>query len=139
MLTEKDIKQIEKHGLNIDQVYGQLEIFGRGIPYANIVTTASVGNGIQLLFSDEQKRLEALYESKKDKLDIVKFVPASGAATRMFQFLHEFLDNYDPESELFRDYVKKFPNTNLVTFFNSTQDFAFVNLVRKKIVLRIYF
>ena len=133
MLTEKDIKQIEKHGLNIDQVNGQLEIFRRGIPYVNIVTTASAGNGIQLLFSDEQKRLEALYESKKDKLDIVKFVPASGAATRMFQFLHEFLDNYDPESELFRDYVKKFPNTNLVTFFNSTQDFAFVNLVRKKI------
>ncbi len=133
MLTEKDIEQIEKHGLNINQVYGQLEIFRRGIPFADIVTTASAGNGIQLLSLDEQKRLDDFYESKKDNLDIVKFVPASGAATRMFQFLHEFLDNYDPKSELFRDYVKKFPNTNLVTFFNSTQDFAFTNLVRKKI------
>jgi hypothetical protein len=133
MLTEKDIEQIEKHGLNINQVYGQLEIFRRGIPFVNIVTTASMGNGIQQLSLDEQKKFDDFYESKKDKLDIVKFVPASGAATRMFQFLHEFLDNYDPKSELFRDYVKKFPNTNLVTFFNSIQDFAFTNLVRKKI------
>jgi len=109
MLTEKDIEQIEKHGLNINQVYGHLEIFKRGIPFANIVTTASAGNGIQLLSSEEQKGLDAFYESNKDKLDIVKFVPASGAATRMFQFLHEFLDNYDPESRLFRDYVKNIP------------------------------
>jgi len=133
MLTEKDIKQIEDYGLSLHEVYQQLETFRRGIPYANIVTTASVGNGIKQLSQAEQQRLESLFERKKDTLDVVKFVPASGAATRMFQFLHEFLEKYDPEQMLFRDFAKKNNSQELQTFFSATSEFAFVNLVRKKI------
>jgi hypothetical protein len=133
MLTEKDIKQIEDHGLTINKVYNQLETFTRGIPFVDVVTTASVGNGIQQLSFSECQSLETHYESKKNKLDIVKFVPASGAATRMFQFLHEFLENYDPEIKLFREYIKDHNSHDLVTFFNRTSEFAFINQVRKKI------
>lgn len=133
MLTEKDIKQIENYGLSLQEVYQQLEIFRRGIPYANIVTTASVGNGIKQISKVEQQRLESSYERKKDKLDVVKFVPASGAATRMFQFLHEFLDSYDPKDMLFRDFARKNDSQDLLKFFGATSEFAFVNLVRKKI------
>ncbi len=133
MLTEKDIRQIENHGLTIKKVYHQLETFTRGIPFVDVVTTASVGNGIQQLSSHEQQSLETYYESKKNKLDIVKFVPASGAATRMFHFLHEFLENYDPEEKLFREYIKEHNSHELVTFFNTTSEFAFINQVRKKI------
>ncbi|MEM7084883.1 MAG: DUF4301 family protein, partial [Bacteroidota bacterium] len=130
MLTEKDIKQIENYGLSLQEVYQQLEIFRRGIPYANIVTTASVGNGIKQISKVEQQRLESSYERKKDKLDVVKFVPASGAATRMFQFLHEFLDSYDPKDMLFRDFARKNDSQDLLKFFGATSEFAFVNLVR---------
>ena len=133
MLTEKDIKQIENNGLSLQEVYRQLETFRQGIPYANIVTTASVGNGIKQISKEQQQQLESTFERKKDKLDVVKFVPASGAATRMFQFLHEFLDNYDPENMLFRDFAKKNDSQELLTFFGATSEFAFVNLVRKKI------
>ncbi|NNM21916.1 MAG: DUF4301 family protein, partial [Flavobacteriaceae bacterium] len=133
MLTEKDIEQIEDHGLNINQIYGQLETFVRGIPFTQIVTTATVGNGIHQHSEKEHHRLEAFFEERKDRLDIVKFVPASGAATRMFSFLHEFLQNYNPEEQLFRDYVKRNDSLQLNTFFNSTRDFAFINEVRKQI------
>ena len=133
MLTEKDIKQIEDYGLSLQEVYQQLETFKRGIPYASIITTASVGNGIKQIPKAEQQRLELAYEKKKDSLDVVKFVPASGAATRMFQFLHEFLDNYNPEDMLFRDFAKKNDSHELIKFFGATSEFAFVNLVRKKI------
>jgi len=133
MLTEKDIKQIEDYGLSLQEVYQQLETFKRGIPYADVVTTASVGNGIKQIKEAEQKKLVALYERKMDALDIVKFVPASGAATRMFKFLHEFLEAYDPELMLFREYVKKTNSEQLHQFFASTSEFAFVNSVRKKI------
>ncbi|MEM7185456.1 MAG: DUF4301 family protein [Bacteroidota bacterium] len=133
MLTESDIKQIEKHGLTLDKVYRQLETFTRGIPFADVVTTASIGNGIRQLGASERDTMEQLYERRKDGLDIVKFVPASGAATRMFQFLHEFLENYDPDSELYRDYVKRTQSSDLVTFFNGTSDFPFINEVRRKI------
>ena len=133
MLTEKDIKQIEDYGLSLQEVYQQLETFRRGIPYANIITTASVGNGIKQISKTDQQQLESAYDLKKDALDVVKFVPASGAATRMFQFLHEFLENYSPKDMLFRDYAKKNDSQELVKFFNATSEFAFVNLVRKKI------
>ncbi|MEL6809953.1 MAG: DUF4301 family protein [Bacteroidota bacterium] len=133
MLTEKDIKQIEDHGLKLKQVYQQLETFMRGIPFANVVTTASVGNGIQQLNRTTQESLEAYYDSRKDAMDIVKFVPASGAATRMFQFVHEFLSQYDPDRVLFRDYIKLYNSTQLKTFFENTSDLPFVNLVRKQI------
>ncbi len=133
MLTEKDIEQIESHGLTLHKVYKQLETFNRGIPFANIITTASVGNGIRQLDEKAKKQLETYYDDKKDQLDIVKFVPASGAATRMFKFLHEFLENFDPDKELFRNYHKKNPNKDLETFFSSLGEFAFVNEVRKKI------
>ncbi|MBL4663347.1 MAG: DUF4301 family protein [Flavobacteriaceae bacterium] len=133
MLTEKDINQIEDYGLSLQEVYQQLETFNQGIPFVNIITTASVGNGIKQISSANQQQLELFYEQKKDSLDIVKFVPASGAATRMFQFLHEFLDTYNPETMLFRDYVKKNGSQELHKFFGATSEFAFVNLVRKKI------
>lgn len=133
MLTETDIKQIEKHGLNLSKVYKQLETFARGIPYVDVVTTATVGNGIRQIGAERRQSLEALYEKRKNALDLVKFVPASGAATRMFQFLREFLENYDPEVELYRDYVKRTQSSELVTFFNATSDLPFVNKVRKKI------
>ncbi len=133
MLTEKDIEQIQSYGLTINQVVKQIETFSKGIPFADVVTTATVGNGIQKLSEGEQQELESYYDRKKGKLEIVKFVPASGAATRMFKFLHEFIDKYDPEKEKFRDYVKLNGNSDLLTFFNSTGEFAFINSVRKAI------
>ncbi|MDC8002749.1 DUF4301 family protein [Aureisphaera galaxeae] len=133
MLTEKDIDQIETHGLTLHKVYKQLETFNRGIPFANVITTASIGNGIQEIDEKERKQLEHYFDEKKDDLDIVKFVPASGAATRMFKFLHEFLESFDPEKDVFRTYAKKNPSEDLETFFSSLSEFAFVNEVRKKI------
>lgn len=133
MLTEKDIEQIKATGLTINKVVKHLEIFARGIPFVDIVTTATVGNGIQVLKEAECEHLAHLYESKKDALDIVKFVPASGAATRMFKFLHEFLEHYDPEHETYRAYLKKQDGIQIERFFNGVKDFAFINAVRAQI------
>lgn len=137
MLTEEDIKQIEGTGLTINKVFKQLETFTKGIPHTEVVTSATVGNGIFQLGKKEIAQLESYYDSKKDALDIVKFVPASGAATRMFKFLHEFLENYDPKKQKFRDYIKANPSDALLQFFNSRQEFAFFNAVKKHI--RIHF
>lgn len=133
MLTEKDIQQIEKHGLTAPQIYKQIETFIKGIPYVDVVTSATVGNGIEQLGHQEQLELDALYEAKRSGLDIVKFIPASGAATRMFQFLHEFLESYNPEESHFRDYIKERNGQELLTFFGGLSEFAFINEVRTTI------
>ncbi|MEZ4874361.1 MAG: DUF4301 family protein [Flavobacteriaceae bacterium] len=133
MLSEKDLKQIEENSLTVNQIVKQIETFVRGIPFVNIVTTASVKNGIQVLSKEEIQKYEAYFEAHKDEKELVKFVPASGAATRMFKFLHEFLDEFDPEKEQYRDFIKKGEYNQVKTFFSRTADFAFVNLVRNKI------
>lgn len=133
MLTEKDIEQIQEHQLSLNQVVKQLESFARGIPFVDVVTTATVGNGIQTLSDEEQKKMVQGYEEKKDTLDIVKFVPASGAATRMFKFLHEFSEHFNPGEQSYRDYLKKSGNQEVEAFFNGAKEFAFINPLRAKI------
>ncbi len=133
MLTEKDVEIIQGHQLSLNQVIKQLETFARGIPFMDVVTTATIGNGIQILSEEQRRNLIALYEEQKDHLDIVKFVPASGAATRMFKFLHEFLDQFDPSRQTFREYLKEQPSNEVEVFFNGLKDFAFINPLRSKI------
>lgn len=99
MLTESSIQQIESHGLSKAEIERQLQIFKKGIPFAKIVEAASAENGIEVLSEIEQQKLVALFEAKKNKLELLKFVPASGAATRMFKFLHQFLENFNPEKD----------------------------------------
>ena len=132
-LTKKDIQQLKKHGLSIEKVFRQLESFSLGIPFVDIVTPASVGNGIEVIAKENQQKLIAFYENKKDSLDIVKFIPASGAATRMFKFLFDFIEDYNPEKEILNNYLKKDDYKDLSSFVDSLRDFAFLSVVRKKI------
>lgn len=133
MLKKQDIKQIEEYGLTLRAIYKQLETFSLGIPPVEVVTAASAGNGIEVIPKKSHSMLLDLFEAKKDALDIVKFVPASGAATRMFRFLHRFLETYDPENETLARYLKRTSDTDIELFFKSIKDFAFVKDVRKKI------
>jgi len=132
-LTKQDIQQLKDHGLTIEKVFRQLESFSLGIPFVEVVTTASVGNGIEAISNENQQKLIAHYENKKDSLDIVKFIPASGAATRMFKFLFEFLEAYNPDEKTLNSFLKKGDYNELSKFVESLRDFAFLNDVRNKI------
>ena len=132
-LTKKDIEQLINHGLTVDEVLKQVETITNGIPYLDIVTPASVGNGIELISDANQHNLINYYEKNKEGLVIVKFIPASGASTRMFNFLYHFMEDYNSEEETLNSYLKKSDNDMLSVFFKSFNDFAFVNSVRKKI------
>ena len=56
-LTKKDIEQLINHGLTVDEVLKQVETITNGIPYVNIVTPASVGNGIEVISDVNQHNL----------------------------------------------------------------------------------
>ena len=131
--TNQDLQQIEYLGISMDDVREQLEKFIQGIPFVNVVTAASIGNGIECIGSQDQQKLIDLYESEKDQLEIVKFVPASGAASRMFKFLHEFLDQYDPKAEKLNAFIEREEKEQLSLFMDSVKEFAFNKSVRKKI------
>ena len=92
MFTEQDLQQIADHGLTPAQVETQLENFRRGFPWLNVVRAASPADGIVILDAAQADAAVARYEKAAANLGVVKFVPASGAATRMFKELFEFVN-----------------------------------------------
>ena len=106
-LTPQDEIQLKKKGIAKDKVIQQVNTFKEGIPFVELKNAAVIGNGI-LRFSDEEESdLIKLYNEKSKNLDILKFVPASGAASRMFKALFSFLEVYNPEKESLEDYLKR--------------------------------
>lgn len=92
MFSKEDLSQIEKHGLTLQAVEHQIENFRNGFPYLKIVRAASAGDGVRVLDEADVQRAVSRYEMAADDLRVVKFVPASGAATRMFKELFEFVN-----------------------------------------------
>ena len=92
MFSEKEKAQIEAHGLTVEQVEHQIKNFQKGFPYLQVVAAASPEDGILTLSPEQVAEAVATYEANADTLKIQKFVPASGAATRMFKELFEFVN-----------------------------------------------
>lgn len=127
--SNKDLVQIEKKGLTPKKVEQQIGIFKRGNVVVNIREAATLRNGILAISEEEKQELIAIYEGQKDQLDILKFVPASGAATRMFKAFYKFLDEFDPEEENLEDYVERKNDPKLELFFSRMKDLPFYDEV----------
>ncbi len=93
MFNNEDILQIEARGISVAEVEKQIENFRKGFPSLPVVRAASGGDGILQLSDDEIKAAEELYNTRVGELRTVKFVPASGAATRMFKELFEYVND----------------------------------------------
>ncbi|MFY0713367.1 DUF4301 family protein [Seonamhaeicola sp. NFXS20] len=133
MFTEKDIEQIHSKGITVDQVHAQIERLKNGMSYSKLLAAATVGRGIERFTEKETQSYIQYYDSKKDNLSIVKFVPASGAATRMFKFLFQFLKTYNPEKETINEYIDRQNNDLVKTFFSNIENFPFYSQVIKKL------
>ncbi|MDT0689928.1 DUF4301 family protein [Salegentibacter sp. F188] len=127
-LSEKDTAQINKKGISVQEVEDQVEIFKRGNIKVDISEAATAGKGIFAFSDKEKEEFIKLYDSKKKELDVIKFVPASGAATRMFKALHNFVDEFDPGKEGLRSYLDRKENENLQRFFEKIDDLPFYSL-----------
>ena len=107
MLTPQDKELLKKKGISEEQIATQLACFEKGFPYLKLFSAASVEDGILSPDADEQKKFLDAWEAytQTDKV-VVKFVPASGAASRMFKNMFEFLGaDYDAPQT---DFEKKF-------------------------------
>ena len=93
MFTQQDIAQIEARGLSVAEVEKQIENFRNGFPALPVVRAASGGDGVKQLNDEELAKAEALYAAEVKNLKTIKFVPASGAATRMFKELFEYVND----------------------------------------------
>ena len=85
MFTEKDLQQIAAHGLTVEAVEHQIENFRKGFPSLQVVSAASPADGITILTAEQAEAYAAKFDNRDSSVTVAKFVPASGAATRMFK------------------------------------------------------
>jgi hypothetical protein len=135
MFLDKDLKQFESIGVSKEDVLKQIDIFKNGITFINLVKPASLGDGIIKLKTKEIEKYINLFE--KTSLSKIKFVPASGAATRMFKSLLYFYNNFEDIS-LKEIQNKKFNSDykELETFLKGIKDFAFFEDLKN--IMEIY-
>jgi hypothetical protein len=124
MFTENDLIQIKKIGTDIRNVEMQIAHFRNGFPFASLVKPAVKGDGIQVYATSRIDELEKYYDKNRKGLKIVKFVPASGAASRMFKSLFSFLENVNRDDQ--EELLNKDKGPDSVHYFmNHLRDFAF--------------
>ena len=95
IFDEEDIKQIKDRGMTPEKVLSQIEKFKKGFPYSKLQRPCTVGDGITVLHQNDLEKLGEIYSQSAESGRAMKFVPASGAASRMFKLLLSFRSRYD--------------------------------------------
>jgi hypothetical protein len=113
---------IQQMGKSPEKVEEQLGQFRSGFPFLDIKKPATVEDGVIKLSTDSLDHFISFYEERSLKYDVVKFVPASGAASRMFKRLFEFLEEEEKVADT-DAFLKK--------FFEGLSNFAFAGALDK--------
>ena len=128
MLSQQDLNQLAAKGISEEKLNSQLEEFKTGFPFLKLEAAASVEQGIIAPTEADVKQYEEAWEQYKAQgHSIVKFVPASGAASRMFKDMFAFADaDYDVPTT---DFEKKyFDNIEKFAFYDALDDACRKNL-----------
>ena len=95
--TPEDIQFIQARGSNPDEVQRQFSFFENGFKFVCLDRPATIDDGIVRLEEEQMEDLVADYEHLIEGKTVTKFVPASGAASRMFKELYSYLENDSEE------------------------------------------
>jgi len=124
-LSVTDFVQVYNRNIHLDKIEKQLDIFRNGIAKINLERPAVLTDGVVGLSKEEAAESALYFDSKKESYKLKKFVPASGAATRMFKFLHDFISNYNPEKETINGYINRKKDNSLEVFLLGLEKFPF--------------
>ncbi len=123
MITENDKALLAQKGISEEKLNKQLETFEKGFPYLNLSAAASVEKGIVVPNDEEAASYLEAWESYTSDTahKVVKFVPASGAASRMFKDIFSYVDA--ERTEPTSDFEKKFfDNIHNAAFFSDLDE-----------------
>ena len=93
MLTEKDLQQLSGRNITENQVINQVAQLKKGTQYVQLMRPATLGDGIRRVDEETKDLMSAVFEADKEFYQFTKFVPASGAASRMFKDLFAFIES----------------------------------------------
>ncbi len=132
-LQDHDKEQIGKKGISEQRFFDQLRLLKQGVPFIDLVQPCTMLNGVKSLDEIELKRCIDLYEKSLGRINPVKFVPASGAASRMFAVLSRLLNNYEHYEDKISDDPKDNDMSSLLRFTDNINNFAFAQDLRNAI------
>jgi len=125
MFTDGQLLQIKDHGVSLPGIEKQIENFRKGFAFANLIKPAIVNDGILRFNSLEVNDLANFYEQNQNGKKLIKFVPASGAASRMFKELFSFLENYSVSSDDIIKFEEDKGFNSIYNFIERLTEFAF--------------
>ena len=132
IFSEIDLQQIVKRGNSLEKIMQQLHYFKNGFPTINLLKIASINDGIFQFSEKEVADYCSYFDANKGNYSIEKFVPASGAATRMFKSLNEFLTKFNPEKDTINSYINLNKERDLSLFIVGLRSFPFYNELKEK-------
>lgn len=129
-----DKQQLEALGISAEQVDNQIVQFKNGFAFSDLTASATIGKGIIKFSEKEIDDLVNQFDEDKKYYDIIKFVPASGAASRMFKNLYSFVEEYENQ-DIPADFLKKekIKPGSVEDFFIGIHDFAFFNDLKNRL------
>ena len=125
MFTKKDLFQLKSKGIDPELVNKQLDQFHHGFPSVRLLRPATSGDGLIIFHPDEKKYFQQYFDSHAEKTRILKFVPASGAATRMFKHLFEFVTCVQKKSPDLEKLMNDQGFNSVCHFISNLRQFAF--------------
>jgi hypothetical protein len=136
MSREEEIKRIEavltqiiSSGIDEEALLDQMDKFEHGIPFTRIARPCTIGDGIRVIRPEEFPELKEKFSEAAGKGRITKFVPASGAASRMFKSLQAYMNSCDNGDSQVPESVMKFGRK----FLHSLKHFAFYDALQEVI------
>jgi hypothetical protein len=94
-----DLQDLAARGIALETALSQIETFKRGLPFITLRRPCTVGDGITALSPADLARYSTSHERAAGLGRVTKFVPASGAASRMFQLLLSVVERASTLSE----------------------------------------
>lgn len=131
--TDNDQQQFSKSGVTEEKILKQITTFEEGIAMISLEKEAVVSSGIVKFNKEEEAALIGYFENGSKAVEILKFVPASGAASRMFKALFNFLESFDPKLETLENYIYRAGDEEIAKFFNEYTKLPFADIVNNRI------
>jgi len=125
MFNKKDQELFFGKNISESTILEQISNFEKGFPFVDLIAPATIGNGIISFTDEETDNYIHLYNKQVQDSRVIKFVPASGAATRMFKNLFEFTGKYDGSDYQFKKFLEDQSFDSAYTFISGIQNFAF--------------
>lgn len=124
MFSQKDLKQIHSKGIHIDEINQQIKHFNQGFPYSDITQAATPGKGIMVLTEGDELHYRDVFLDNAPDFSMSRFIPASGAATRMFKDLYAAIDELHQKSpEWQEEWIED--HKDLRRFFRKLENYPF--------------